>query len=69
MTDAALATHAVAANEIEMEARAALDGQAEERPSAEAVLRQAVALRKVLESWIVKRAVKAHREQQAAAAR
>jgi hypothetical protein len=58
MTDATLATYAVVANEIENEARALLAAGESELVEASAVVRQAVALRVVLEKWIVARAIR-----------
>ena len=69
MTDATLATYAVVANEIENEARTVLASGGGEQSEATAVLRQAVALRTVLEKWIVSRAITAQREQQTATER
>lgn len=60
MTDRELAHATVEANAIEQLARAqmgALDRI--EREAAQAVMRQAVALRRALESWIVQRAMSA----------
>jgi hypothetical protein len=60
MTDRELAHATVQANAIEQLARAqmgALDRL--EREAAQAAMRQAVALRRALESWIVQRAMSA----------
>lgn len=57
MTDAALATATVTVNEIERQVRARLvESQGDERQAAQAAMRQAVALRRALEAWIVQRA-------------
>ena len=64
MTDEALAARTVAVNAIELAARASLAASGDdlvERDAAQAVLRQAVALRRVLEQWIVTRATRAQR--------
>lgn len=57
MTDADLARATVEVNEIERRTRAVFaEGQGEERQAAQAAIRQAVALRRALEAWIVQRA-------------
>jgi len=65
MTDQELATRTVEVNQVELAARAQLaasSGDPVERDCAHATLRQAVALRRVLEQWIVTRATRAPRE-------
>jgi len=69
MTDAELVACRVDAKRIEAVARAQMDASAgPERDAAQAVVRQAVALRRVLDEWIVGRAIRAP-QQQAALAR
>ena len=63
MTDGELAVHAVRANETEVAARAWLGvSDLSERDMAQATLRQAVALRKVVEKWIVLRSLRSQRQ-------
>lgn len=60
MTDRDLAVATLDANRIERQARATLTaGDAADRAAAQATVRQAVALRRALESWIVSRAMAA----------
>jgi len=62
VTDAALAAHTETARAVQVAAFACLDSvAAEEREAAQAVYRQAVALRRALEQWIVMRALQAPR--------
>lgn len=64
MTDRELATYTVEVNHVELLARASVDTGADslaERDVALATVRQAVALRRALESWIVQRATRALR--------
>lgn len=66
MTDDALAAAAVSVGTLEREARAAWDALADghdghEYQAAMGVVRQAGALRRALETWIVSRATKAQR--------
>lgn len=59
MTDRLIAERAVQANQIEQAARASLASLGgDEHECAANVLRQAVGLRKALESWISKRAMR-----------
>jgi hypothetical protein len=60
MTDRELAHATVEANAIEQLARAQMSAMDRlEREAAQAAMRQAVALRRALESWIVQRAMSA----------
>lgn len=66
MTDADLVAGRADVKRIEGAARAQMDASAAdraERDAAHAVLRQAVALRRVLDEWIVGRACRAPQEQ------
>jgi len=63
MTDQELAIRTVEVNRVELAARAQMTTRDPiERDCAQATLRQAVALRRVLEQWIVTRATRAPRE-------
>ena len=59
MTDEALAEAAVAANRVELAAREIAQGGGPEADEAERAHRQAAALRKAMEYWIVRRATRA----------
>lgn len=70
MTDAALAAATVAVTQIEVDARSHMEASAAdavERDAAIGVMRQAGALRRAQENWIVTRAIRA--QQDAARAR
>lgn len=63
MTDAQIAEDLAAATALEQRARTFFEGTADvpDRDSAQNVLRHATALRKSLEGWIGRRAVRAQR--------
>lgn len=70
MTDAALAAATVAVTQIEVDARAHMEASgtdAVERDAAIGVMRQAGALRRAQENWIVRRAIRAQQRQAAEA--
>ena len=65
MTDSDIARELSAATAIEQQARTMFEGTSDvpDRDSAQNVLRHATALRKSLEGWIVRRAVRTQRAQ------